>query len=63
MLSKEEIKNLEAIFSLARIQITNTRPDHKNDLIQLLNFETSILEKLSEKEQKEQKEDTEQLQY
>lgn len=60
MLSKEEIKNLEAIFSLARIQITNTRPDHKNDLIQLLNFETSILEKLSEKEKEE---DTEQLEY
>tara|TARA_R100000544_G_scaffold36822_1_gene25937 strand:+ start:497 stop:682 length:186 start_codon:yes stop_codon:yes gene_type:complete len=52
MLSKEEITSLEAIFSLARVQLANSRPDHKNDLIQLLNFEVSILDKLSPKEDK-----------
>ena len=52
MLSKDEISSLEAIFSLARVQITTTRTDHKNDLVQLLNFELSLLEKLSPKEEK-----------
>tara|TARA_R110001632_G_scaffold125931_3_gene239426 strand:- start:1496 stop:1681 length:186 start_codon:yes stop_codon:yes gene_type:complete len=52
MLNKDEISSLEAIFSLARVQLTTTRPDHKNDLVQLLNFEMSILEKLSPKEEK-----------
>jgi len=52
MLNKDEISSLEAIFSLARVQLTTTRQDHKNDLVQLLNFEISILEKLSPKEEK-----------
>ena len=43
MLNKDEISSLEAIFSLARVQLTTTRPYHKNDLVQLLNFEMSIL--------------------
>ena len=51
MLSKDEISSLEAIFSLARVQSTTTRADHKNDLVQLLNFELSLLEKLSPKEE------------
>jgi hypothetical protein len=40
------LKNLEQVFILARLQMVNSRPNDKDGLIHLINFETQISEKI-----------------
>jgi hypothetical protein len=47
--TEEELifKNLEQVFILARIQTVTTRPEDKDGLINLINFETQLVETIN----------------
>ena len=47
--TEEELifKNLEQVFILARIQTVTTRPEYKDGLINLINFETQLVETIN----------------
>jgi len=42
-----EVDNLTQIFTLARIQLVNSKPDDKIQLANLLNFEKTFIDKLN----------------
>jgi len=41
------LKNLEQVFILARLQMVNSRPNDKEGLVHLINFETQLSEKIN----------------
>tara|TARA_B100000497_G_C7450292_1_gene279198 strand:- start:62 stop:253 length:192 start_codon:yes stop_codon:yes gene_type:complete len=41
------LKNLEQVFMLARIQTVTTRPEDKSGLINLINFEAQLVERIN----------------
>ena len=45
--NKAILKNLEQVFILARIQTVTTRPEDKDGLINLINFETQLVERIN----------------
>tara|TARA_R110000824_G_scaffold364275_3_gene552616 strand:+ start:707 stop:901 length:195 start_codon:yes stop_codon:yes gene_type:complete len=45
--NKTILKNLEQVFILARLQMVNSRPNDKDGLIHLINFETQLSEKIN----------------
>ena len=45
------LKNLEQVFILARLKMVNSRPNDKDGLIHLINFETQVLEKIKKCEE------------
>ena len=42
--TQQEIDNLSQIFTLARIQLVNSKPDDKVQLANLLNFEKQLID-------------------
>jgi len=45
--TQQEVDNLSQIFTLARIQLVNSKPDDKVQLANLLNFEKQFINKLN----------------
>jgi hypothetical protein len=45
--TKQEIANLEQVFTLARVQIVNNSPNDKKALVDIINFEAQFIEKLN----------------